>query len=145
MTYTYSEMIAIMRRLKTDKQRVLFRLWRAKYENEVFWLDGMTRKEAISGGWLPMWALRGSMLGGDSADRRLRQLRDENGIQFKETIVNGHIRPYKVHQWVSTPGNTSYIYCLALDPHKLDWNELLEQWPKWVWADATREQVALAF
>jgi len=145
MNYSRDEINEIRRRLKTRHQKVLFRLWIALLKNEVFFLDRIYHQEPISGGWLPNWALRGPLIGGDSSDRRKRELASDYFVPFKQTLVNGHLKDYKVHRWVSDPGRVDYLYCLDIDPYELDWDELFETWPNWVYHHNVVKQVYLEF
>lgn len=143
--YNEREKEEIKRRLRTRAQKVLFRLWVAKLRNEVFFLDRIYHEEPISGGWLPLWALRGPLIGGDCADKRLRELRNDHLVPFKNTLINGHLQPWKIHRWVSREGKIDYLYCLDIDPRDLDWEEVLREGCKWVFRRDVAEQVSLGF
>jgi len=106
----------IKSRLRTNWQRVLFRLWIARIRKEKFWLaSGMD--SSIITGWLPMYALRGKLIGGDSADVRLREdLRIKR--QFPILLKN-HIW-YLYGEKKITP-----IYRLDCDLSIEEWDEIL--------------------
>ncbi|MDD5061593.1 MAG: hypothetical protein PHC43_01050 [Candidatus Marinimicrobia bacterium] len=102
----------IERRCDSEESKVLFRLWIARLRNEKFFLS-RNPDEVISGGFLPMYAFRSGSLGGDSADRRLRFLRDNLLI------------PIEIHKhtWKTNPKKKTYLYRLNCNPYDLDWDE----------------------
>jgi len=117
----------IQDRLANNWQRVLFRLWVAKLRNEYFFLVPGETSSIIRGGWLPVWAVTESMIGGSSGDRRLRQLRDK-GFPFKQSNINGHIENYKIHEWhLYGKKIRTFIYCLDCDLTPDDWEEILDK------------------
>jgi hypothetical protein len=68
-------------------------------------------RESVGEGWLPIYAFRGPYLGGDQADRRLRELRTEFGIPIEK----------KVHHWKhQEQSKYTYVYRLGCDPGEID-------------------------
>ena len=66
----------------TRVQMVLSILIDARIKNDNFRINENPR-HYISGGYRPLWALRGQFKGGDSAGRRLRELRSHIPIEKK--------------------------------------------------------------
>jgi len=109
----------IQSNLKNARQRVLFRFWIAKVRNDKFRL--YTRPDIyISGGWLPVFAVQEALIGGSSADRRLRELKEINNIPFE----------CKVHKWnIGDRKMKTYIHRLKCNTGDINWKELFDKWP----------------
>jgi len=121
----HPDYLSIEKSLECNRHRVLFRLWVAKLFEQPYWLAAGVN-ESIIRGWLPMQAFRGALLGGDSADRRLRELREE-GFPFVETLIGNSMKPYKRHVWQY--GGRQYsanIYRLACDLSLQDWRQIIK-------------------
>jgi len=120
-----SEVDSIKARLMNDWQRVLFRLWVAKLYEQHFWLANGVDSSIIRG-WLPIYALCGSMLGGSAGAERLRlDVRGKHGFPFVESVVNGRVVPYRIHIWdLYGEKKRTPIYRLACDLTIEDWEEI---------------------
>lgn len=110
-------LLEIEQKLKTGtvKQKVLYCLWIARSENKRYCIvQGL--REHISGGWLPMWILQSPLIGGTSADRRLRELREHHGIPLE----------CRKHEYINDHGESRHIWIhrIAFDPRCLDWEEV---------------------
>jgi len=128
--YSKSDLSLIHNRLICQRQHVLFVQWAAICTNRRFCLSHLTG-EWVSNGWLPLYAFRSADCGGDSADVRLRELRNLHNVPFCTSIVNGRIHPYKIHHWTTQKGLTTWLYRLDLSPEDIDWDDLLKTWPDW--------------
>jgi len=129
-SYNEIRLADIQSRLTTAWQRTLYRLYSAKFKNEKFYLSH-NPDCVISGGFLPIYAVTGSLIGGSEGGRRLRYLR-EIGFPFVTSIVNGHIKNYRVHEWeLYGEKKKTPIYCLACDLTFDDWEEIIERGPKY--------------
>lgn len=109
----------IQENLQNGRQRVLFRLWIAKLRNEPYFLSNRP-DEVISGGWLPIYAMQGPLIGGSSADRRLRELRTMHLIPID----------YKIHRWKEQKKIT-HIYRLGCNADEINWHDVFENWPQY--------------
>ncbi len=69
-------------------------------------------------GFMPMFAFRGVDCG-DSADRRLRELREIHGV------------PIEIEKFNTGGKRELPAYRLDCDPDALDWTEIVEQGSKW--------------
>lgn len=126
-SYNEIKVADIQSRLSVAWQRTLFRLWIAKFRNEKYYLSH-NPDNVISGGFLPIYAVTGSLIGGSSGGRRLRSLRNDYGIPFITSIVNGHIKNYRVHEWeLYGEKKRTPIYCLACELTFEDWEEIIEK------------------
>jgi len=115
----------LLSELKTTQQKILYTLYYGRHENGRFNLAPYNREGGwISGGWLPMYAMRGPLLGGDSADRRLRELREAGWpiIDKEHKFVVGGVK------------RNMHIYALGVDPGTLDWDwtKILDEWPNYL-------------
>lgn len=128
--YTKNDLFIIHNRLSCQRQLVLFTYWSALVTNRRFCLS-RTFNEWVSNAWLPIYSVRDGTCGGDSADVRLRELRNIHKVPFIHTEVNGFSKPYKVHHWKNVKGKTTYIYRLDMNILDIDWDELLSLWPDW--------------
>jgi len=117
-------------KLENQTQRVLYELWHAIVIKRRFCLS-QTFDEWISGGGLPLQALRGAQNGGDAADVRLRSLDIVYGIPFVGSDINGRHHRYSIHQWRNISGKKTYYYRLDILPEDIDWDNLFISWPKW--------------
>ncbi len=106
------------------KQRVLFRLWQAKKNNEIFWLQN-NPPVAVRGGWLPLFALTSPLIGGSEASRRKREITEHHGIPIE----------HKIHSWRSDGATVTeekpadrvtHLHRLECDPEDINWHEVLE-------------------
>ena len=110
----------IKENLQNRRQRVLFRLWIAKLYNEIFFLSHQP-DEVISGGWLPIYAMQGSLIGGSSADRRLRELRTIHLIPIN----------YKIHRW-KYEKRITHIYKLGCNSNEIKWYEIFNKGSQYI-------------
>ena len=129
--YSINDLNILHNRLSCQRQLVLFTFWSAIVTNRKFCLSRL-HNEWVSNAWLPLYSVRSGSCGGDSADVRLRELRNIHKVPFFHTIVNGHSVPYKIHNWSSVKGKLSHLYRLDMDPKDIDWDILLKTWPNWV-------------
>ena len=113
----------IQENLQNGRQRVLFRLWTAKLNNEILFLSHIP-DEVISGGWLPIYAMQGPLIGGSSADRRLRELRTMHLVPID----------YKIHRWKERKKIT-HIYRLGCSANEINWYEVFEDWPQYTFCN----------
>lgn len=128
--YSRNDLNTIHNRLVCQRQHVLFTQWAAIVTNRAFCLS-RTTNEWISNGWLPLYALRSADCGGDSADVRLRELRNLHNVPYITSIINGKVHPYKIHHWKTQKERTTWIYRLDLRPEDINWDNLLKTWPDW--------------
>jgi len=130
--YTTSDLTLLHNRLTCQRQRVLFTFWSALVTNRCFCLS-RTHNEWISNAWLPIYAVRSGTCGGDSADVRLRELRNIHKVPFITSVLNGKTYPCKIHHWKSVKGKITWIYRLDMKPNDIDWDDLLKNWPNWIY------------
>jgi len=108
--------------LKYTKQKILYTLYQGRRQNGKFNLASYNHSGAwISGGWLPLYALRGPIIGGDSAGRRVRELHE-----LGWPVIN------KEHKFVVGGVKRSIrIYALGVTPSSLDWDwkRIILEWP----------------
>ncbi len=128
--YSNENLRSIHNRLVCQRQHVLFVMWSAICTNRRFCLSRLTG-EWISNAWLPLYAFRSADCGGDSADVRLRELRNNHNVPFVTSVVNGKTHPYKIHHWTTQKGRTTWLYRLDLKPDEINWDILLKNWPDW--------------
>ena len=115
---------------RTQVQRVLYELWHAMVIRRKFCLS-QTYDEWISGGGLPVQAIRGSANGGDAADVRLRDLENIYNVPFVGCEIRGRHHRYCIHKWKNLKNKITYYYKLDIKPEDIDWEELFRTWPKW--------------
>lgn len=75
--------------------------------------DSTRTPEWAPPGFLPVYDLRGPISqqkGGDSGDRRLRELRNDFGIPIKKIF----------YQWGTNPKRHTWLYGLGCDPEQID-------------------------
>jgi len=121
---------SVRSRCVNECQRVLYELWHAIVIKRKFCLS-QTYGEWISGGGLPLQALRGVQNGGDAADVRLRDLENKHGVPFVGCEIRGRKHRYTIHEWKNIKGKKTYYYKLDIKPEDIDWEELFAVWPKW--------------
>jgi hypothetical protein len=70
--------------------------------------------EPVGEGWLPIYAFRGPLIGGDSGDRRLRELKDKKG-KYRIPIE------IKKHRWtINGEKKMTWLYRLGCPPNEID-------------------------
>ncbi|MBC8377201.1 MAG: hypothetical protein H8E26_14245 [FCB group bacterium] len=109
---------------KNKRQKVLYHLYTGRKTNArlniaTFTQDGVW----ISGGWTPLFMLRGPFTGGDSAGRRVRELREMGW-----PIID------KDHEYEHGKTRRMHIYALGVDPRTMDWDwqRILNEWPNYM-------------